>query len=61
MMMVIKIMDRGTVGPHSPDAGGYVDIVGVGGHLVHEGLHLSWGQAVQQVLQIHLVYKYRRL
>ena len=54
-------MDKGTVGPHSPDAGGYVDIVGVGGHLVHEGLHLSWGQAVQQVLQIHLVYKYRRL
>ncbi len=39
----------------SPHTGGDVNVVGVGGHLVDEGLDLRWREAVQQVLQVHLV------
>ena len=37
-----------------PDGGGQVLVVGVGSHLVHQGLDLGGSQGREQVLQINI-------
>ena len=37
-----------------PDGGGQVLVVGVGGHLVNQGLDLGGSQGREQVLQINI-------